>query len=157
MQDEQLTQLGAAYMRRVNSIEKSNLRVQPHPLGYLGISCCSFRSFFLSPSQCFKTLLPLAQRQGSHSGLILSPLLQHWPSTQKYNTSSYEVSISLNELVFTELLFSKSPASRAHSSWPIPIALLGLHLPLWVPQEPVHLLPLRHHSAHRVLPSGLWF
>lgn len=33
--EQQLTQLRAAQVRRVISIEKSNLHVQPHPLGYL--------------------------------------------------------------------------------------------------------------------------
>lgn len=50
---------------------KSNLHVQPHPLSYLGISCCSFRSFFWSPSQLSKhsCLLP-----SGNALILLSPI-----------------------------------------------------------------------------------
>lgn len=40
----------------------------------------------------------------------VSPLLQHWPSTQKYEFLR-RVSTSLNDLVLTELPFSKSSKS----------------------------------------------
>lgn len=49
MRDEQLSHLEQVTWE-VNSQKKSNFHVELHPLGYLGISCSSSRSFF-NPSQ----------------------------------------------------------------------------------------------------------
>lgn len=105
---DELSQIRVAHIRRVSSKEKINLHLQLHPFSYLGISCSSFSSF-PSPPQQFKHPASCAATTPSFWSCAL-PLLQHWPSAQKYKLLR-RLSAPLNEVVLTEPPFSRSSRS----------------------------------------------
>lgn len=110
-----LTQLRAAQLRRVNSIEKKQLTCSAASSRVSGISCCSFRSFFWSPSQHFKhsCLWP------NVSALILVSHLTLAAALAKHSKIRYKflwrVSTSLNKLVLKSSTFLLSPQLITHS------------------------------------------